>query len=178
MGLTVEYLQGQPPEPGELEELLGVLRQNVGQMNDLLEGLLDYSRLVAGKLDLRLGDFAPKSLAVEVRDTLAATAAHRGLGLEQRVDPGLPPSVTSDYGKCRQVAFNLASNALKFTDKGRVTLRARPEGPGGWAIQVDDTGVGIAQDDIGRIFEEFAQARSGRPDGVPGTGLGVTVHGG
>ena len=175
MGLTIDYLRELPPEPDELAELLGVLRQNIGQMNDLLEGLLDYSRLVAGKLDLKLASFAPGSLAVEVRDTLAATAAHRGLELDLLLDPGLPGAVVSDYGKCRQVVFNLASNALKFTDKGGVTLRARPEGAAGWAIQVEDTGVGIPQEDIGRIFEEFAQARTGRPEGVPGTGLGLAI---
>ena len=175
MALTVEMLRVVPQGPGERDDALDVLGQNIRRMADLLTGLLDYSRLVAGELPMDLAPFDPRALVRDVRDSLAATAASRGLELRSEVDDGLPGEVLSDYAKCRQIVFNLGSNALKFTRRGRVTFRARPDGRDAWAIDVADTGVGMAEEDLGSIFEEFVQARIGRPAEEPGTGLGLAI---
>ncbi|HWE36141.1 MAG TPA: hybrid sensor histidine kinase/response regulator [Isosphaeraceae bacterium] len=175
MGLTITMLRMAPPEPAELDSSLQVLEQNVARMSDLLTGLLDYSQLVAGQQPLQVAPFDPRELLADVRDSLAATAAHRGLGLTSEAEEGLTARVVSDYSKCRQVVFNLASNALKFTERGGVRLVGRSAGPGAWAVAVIDTGVGIAADDLESIFEEFGQARVGRPRGAPGTGLGLSI---
>jgi signal transduction histidine kinase len=89
--------------------------------------------------------------------------------------PGLPVSVESDEMKCRQVLFNLVSNALKYTRKGRVRVEAGGHPGEGWLVSVSDTGVGIAPEDLETIFEEFGQARFGRPADAPGTGLGLAI---
>jgi two-component system sensor histidine kinase/response regulator len=175
MGLTVQMLRLTKPTPAEVDEALGVLSLNVAQMNELLSGLLDYSQIVAGVQPLSLKPFDPRTLVAEVRDTLAATAAQKRLELALDVADDLPHEVTSDYSKCRQVVVNLVSNALKFTTRGRVTIGARRDPAGGWAVDVADTGVGIAAEDLATIFEEFGQARVGRPRGVPGTGLGLAI---
>ncbi len=175
MGLTVEMIRMVPLSPEEHEASLTVLAQNIQRMADLLKGLLDYSQLVAGEQPLNLAPFDPRSLVHDVRDSLAATAVHQGLEVVGTIDPGLPNEVISDYAKCRQVVFNLGSNALKFTRQGGVTFRARPDGDGSWAVEVTDTGVGIAPEDLEGIFEEFGQARIGRPSDIPGTGLGLAI---
>jgi CheY-like chemotaxis protein len=175
MGLTIAMLRMAPPEPAELDESLQVLERNIARMSDLLSGLLDYSQLVAGQQPLQLAPFDPRGLLADVRDSLAATAAHRGLELTSVAEEGLPGRVVSDYAKCRQVVFNLASNALKFTERGGVRLVGRPDGPGSWAVNVIDSGVGIAAEDLGSIFEEFGQAKVGRPRGARGSGLGLSI---
>ncbi|MBX6314074.1 MAG: response regulator [Isosphaeraceae bacterium] len=175
MELTLQLLQMEHPSPEELDDALKVLMQNVRQMNDLLTGLLDYSQVVTEGQPLRLQPFDPRRLVAEVHDSLAATAAHKGLELRREEVHGVPDEVVSDYAKCRRVIFNLASNALKFTPHGHVALRLRPDGPEAWAIDVSDTGVGIAPEDLHTIFEEFGQARRGRPADVPGSGLGLAI---
>jgi signal transduction histidine kinase len=175
MALTIQMLRIEPPGPADLDEALGVLVKNVDQMNDLVTALLDYSKLVSGRIPVQLGPFDPRRLLGEVHDSLAATAAHRGLALGLEIDEGLPAEVVSDYAKCRQVVFNLASNALKFTPEGSVVLRARPDDPGRWALEVSYTGVGIAAEEVELVFEEFGQAQIGRPTDAPGTGLGLTI---
>jgi signal transduction histidine kinase len=175
MALTLEALKLAPPTPEELPEDLDLMGRNIRQMDELLSALLDYSRAVAGEQPLNLAPFDPRDLARDVVGSLSATAAHAGLALRLELDDGLPREVASDYAKCRQVLFNLASNAIKYTRLGHVLVRARRESPGWWAVDVTDTGVGIAEEDLERIFEEFEQARIGRPAEAPGTGLGLAI---
>ena len=175
MALTVEMIRMVPLSTEEQESSLSLLAQNIQRMADLLKGLLDYSQLVNGEPPLNLAPFDPRDLVADVRDSLAATAAHQGLEVQGEFDLELPQAVVSDYAKCRQVIFNLGSNALKFTRQGRVTFRARADGADAWVIDVADTGVGIAPEDLEGIFEEFGQARVGRPSDVPGTGLGLAI---
>ncbi len=144
-------------------------------MDELLTSLLEYARAVTGEQPLNLAPFDPRRLAEDVGDSLAATAAHRGLTLVVRAEEDAPEAVLSDYSKCRQVLFNLVSNALKYTERGSVEVVVRGDGPERWAVAVSDTGVGIAPEDLDRIFEEFEQARIGRPSDAPGTGLGLAI---
>lgn len=175
MGLTLQTLRMAPPDPDQLLEDLDLLGRNIGQMDALLTSLLEYSLAVTGEQPLNLAPFSPRRLAEDVGESLAATAAHRGLDLSVRVEDNVPETVLSDYSKCRQVLFNLVANALKYTERGSVTVVVHADGPERWAVQVTDTGVGIAPEDRERIFEEFGQARIGRPSGAPGTGLGLAI---
>ncbi len=175
MSLIVDAVRLAPPPLEELAADLAILSQNIRQMDQLLTTLLDYSKAVAGEQPLQLSRFDPRDLAVEVGESFAAMAAHRGLELREEFDPALPSEVVSDYLKCRQVIFNLVSNALKYTERGTVLIRMRPCGSGGWAVDVQDTGVGLSPDDTERIFEEFEQAKVGRPADAPGTGLGLAI---
>ncbi len=175
MALTLETLRLAPPPPEQLSEDVEMLDRNIRQMDQLLTSLLEYSRAVSDEHPLNPSEFDPRRLTEDAAASLAATAAHQGLDLCVIEEADLPEVVVSDYSKCRQVLFNLVSNALKYTREGGITIRARAAGEGCWAIDVADTGVGIAPEDIERIFEEFEQARSGRPAEAPGTGLGLAI---
>ena len=175
MSLTLDALNMAPPPPEEMGEDLDLLQRNIRQMDGLLTSLLDYSRAVSIEQPLSLSVFRPQDLIEDVVDSLAATASHRGLDLRVDLADDLPDQVCSDFTKCRQVLFNLVSNALKYTERGHVEVHARGEPSDCWLVSVTDTGVGIATEDLETIFEEFGQARSGRPADAPGTGLGLAI---
>ncbi len=175
ISLTLSALNMAPPPPDELGEDLELLQRNIQQMDGLLTSLLDYSKAVSVEQPLSLSKFRPGNLIEDVVGSLAATASHRGLDLSVDLGDDLPETVQSDYAKCRQVLFNLVSNALKYTETGRVEVRAHGEAGDCWLVSVTDTGVGIAPEDLETIFEEFGQARTGRPADAPGTGLGLAI---
>ncbi|HEU5117408.1 MAG TPA: hybrid sensor histidine kinase/response regulator, partial [Isosphaeraceae bacterium] len=144
MSLTLDALSMAPPPPDQMGEELDLLQRNIRQMDGLLTSLLDYSRAVSIEQPLSLSVFRPRDLIEEIVDSLAATASHRGLDLRIDMVDDLPDQVCSDFTKCRQVLFNLVSNALKYTERGYVEVRARSEPPDCWLVSVTDTGVGIA----------------------------------
>ncbi len=149
------------------ESLLGVL-------NDIL----DFSKIEAGKLDL---DRVPFSVFDTVEDTLtslAMRAEQKGIELACYVDPTLPPLMTGDPGRLRQVITNLVSNAIKFTERGEVVLRVDPETRGPSMLtrfSVTDTGIGISSNQLDRLFEPFEQADASTTRRFGGTGLGLAI---
>lgn len=143
----------------------------------LVDEILDLSRIEVGRMDV---DFQPvdvRALIAGVVGTLEPIAAAKGLRLDVAVDQGLP-SLLTDPRHVRKILVNLATNAIKFTERGAVTVaaRAKPE-TAEWCLMVEDTGIGIGADDQERIFEEFEQVRpEGRGDSAErGTGLGLSV---
>jgi CheY-like chemotaxis protein len=142
----------------------------------LIEELLDYSKIEAGKIDLEQRPFALAALIEDITELLAPRAQARQLEIAAYVDERLPPQVIGDAARLRQVLLNLAGNAIKFTSTGGVALIVEP---GIWPNEVSflvrDTGIGIAPEAQQRIFREFEQAdeRIGRNYG--GTGLGLSI---
>ena len=111
----------------------------------------------------------------EVRATLLGLAAQKNIQLQTDIDPSLIGIVT-DVKSFRQVLYNYLSNAIKFTDEsGCVTLRLRAEPPDHFRIEVEDTGVGIRPQDIGKLFVEFQQLDNSRGKKYSGTGLGLAL---
>jgi CheY-like chemotaxis protein/nitrogen-specific signal transduction histidine kinase len=142
----------------------------------LIEELLDYSKIEAGKIDLEQRPFVLSALIEDITELLAPRAQARSLEIAAYVDERLPMQVVGDAARLRQVLLNLAGNAIKFTSTGGVALIVEPGiWPNEISFLVRDTGIGIAPEARERIFREFEQAndRIGRNYG--GTGLGLSI---
>ncbi|HEY0232497.1 MAG TPA: ATP-binding protein, partial [Dokdonella sp.] len=142
----------------------------------LIEELLDYSKIEAGKIDLECRPFALAALIEDITELLAPRAQARELEIAAYVDERLPLSVVGDAARLRQVLLNLAGNAIKFTSTGGVALIVEPGiWPGEISFLVRDTGIGIAPEAQQRIFREFEQANESTARNYGGTGLGLNI---
>ena len=167
-------------------DYLDTISRNGRHLLQLINELLDLSKIAAGRMELRAEPVALDELLREAADSVRAQAdaqKHR-LTIEP---PAQPLTVTADRGRLRQVLLNLLSNAIKFTpDGGRITLSARLEDGARWVrVTVSDTGIGIAPQDHAKLFQEFVQIDASHARRYEGTGLGlalskrlVELHGG
>ena len=167
------------PLTADQTEAVEAIRNSGDTLLRLLNDILDFSRLDAGRMQLEEMPFGPGALTEHTVSLLAAQAAAKGLRLEAVCDAGLPVAVLGDAGRLRQVLLNLMSNAVKFTEKGGVTVRAEclPAAPGLALVRwsVEDTGIGIPADRIGHLFTEFTQADASITRRFGGTGLGLAI---
>ena len=156
---------------------LDVIRSSGEHLLGLINDMLEMSRLEAGRVTLCSAAFDLHTLLDRVCSMFSDQAAARGLPLQCERAPTLVHGLTGDAGKVRQVLINLLSNALKFTERGSITLRASSQestpGRALATLEVVDTGSGVAEDDRTRIFDAFSQAANARHKG--GTGLGLTI---
>ena len=142
----------------------------------LIEELLDYSKIEAGKIDLELRPFALVPLIEDIAELLAPRAQAKQLEIATYVDDRLPLEVIGDAARLRQVLLNLAGNAIKFTETGGVALIVEPGiWPNEISFLVRDTGIGIAPEAQHRIFREFEQADARIARSYGGTGLGLNI---
>ena len=142
----------------------------------LIEELLDYSKIEAGKIDLEHRPFALAALIEDITELLAPRAQARKLEIAAYVDERLPMEVVGDAARLRQVLLNLAGNAIKFTSTGGVALIVEPGiWPNEISFLVRDTGIGIAPEAQQRIFREFEQADERIARSYGGTGLGLSI---
>ncbi len=142
----------------------------------LIEELLDYSKIEAGKIDLESRPFALAALVEDITELLAPRADAKQIEIAAYVDDRLPREVVGDAARLRQVLLNLAGNAIKFTQTGGVALIVEPGiWPNEISFLVRDTGIGIAPEAQQRIFREFEQADDGIARSYGGTGLGLSI---
>jgi len=142
----------------------------------LIEELLDYSKIEAGKIDLEHRPFALATMIEDITELLAPRAQARKLEIAAYVDERLPVEVVGDAARLRQVLLNLAGNAIKFTSTGGVALIVEPGIlPDEISFLVRDTGIGIAPEAQARIFREFEQADERIARSYGGTGLGLSI---
>ena len=142
----------------------------------LIEELLDYSKIEAGKLDLEHRPFALTDLIEGITELLAPRAQARKIEIAAYIDERLPVEVVGDASRLRQVLLNLAGNAIKFTSTGGVALIVEPGvGPNEICFVLRDTGIGIAPEAQARIFREFEQADDRIARSYGGTGLGLSI---
>jgi ammonium transporter len=139
----------------------------------LIDEILDLSRVEAGEVGLDIAEVDIAEVMQEVTESLEPLVDRPRVRLGIEAGPGLPP-VVSDRDKIKQILLNLVSNAIKYTDKGSVALRAEAD-DGRLRVAVADTGVGIPGDELGRIFDEFHRADSASARRRHGTGLGLTI---
>jgi PAS domain S-box-containing protein len=143
----------------------------------LVNGVLDLSKIEAGKMELYLEAFDLPATVREVVATVEPLAAKRGNTLEVQCPADLGP-LRADLTKVRQILFNLLANACKFTENGRVTLtveRAPEGGAGGFRFRVSDTGIGMTPDQVAKLFQPFTQADASMTRKYGGTGLGLAI---
>jgi signal transduction histidine kinase/CheY-like chemotaxis protein/HPt (histidine-containing phosphotransfer) domain-containing protein len=144
----------------------------------IINDILDYSKMEAGKVEMVLGSFALRETVAEGCAMLLAVARAKGIDLEVMADGELPTWLRGDAARIRQVVINLVSNAVKFTDDGSVTVRisATPgEGLTRVRVEVIDTGIGIDARTLSRLFQPFVQADNSTARRYGGTGLGLTI---
>ena len=142
----------------------------------LIEELLDYSKIEAGKIDLEHRAFALSAMIEDITELLAPRAQARKIEIAAYVDERLPMEVIGDAARLRQVLLNLAGNAIKFTQTGGVALIVEPGiWPNEISFLVRDTGIGIAPEAQQRIFREFEQADDRIARSYGGTGLGLSI---
>jgi signal transduction histidine kinase/CheY-like chemotaxis protein len=140
----------------------------------LINEILDLAKIDAGRMELATADFDLSALLRELAAMFQHPCEEKRLGLVVEFpDAARPRLMSGDEGKLRQVLINLLGNAVKFTERGRITLRAEPRGDERWRFEVADTGIGIARDAQPLIFQPFQQGRDARGRG--GTGLGLTI---
>lgn len=158
---------------------LQTIRENGKLLLRIINEILDLSRVESGKMDLSMEDCSPWTLINEVISMVKLRAREKGLKLEVRYDFPLPQTIRTDATRLKQCLLNLMSNAVKFTDEGRVMLLVRyaQRQDGGYIMSfvVTDTGIGLTQDEIHRIFNPFTQADSSTTRRYGGTGLGLTI---
>jgi signal transduction histidine kinase len=145
----------------------------------VLDDVLDYAKIEAGRLELEQQAFDPAALVAEVGELFAGQAASRGILLAMTIDDAMPALLLGDPLRLRQVLLNLVSNAVKFTEQGSVDLRARhetdPGGTGRLVVEVRDTGIGMSEAQLARVFAPFTQADSSITRRFGGTGLGLSI---
>ena len=157
------------------KEFVGRIHASASHLLQLINGVLDLSRIEAGHLE-----FYPERLLVsqviqEVTGILGALAVEKGIQVETEIEAGVD-DVTIDAGRLRQVLYNYLSNALKFTGKnGRAVVRLKSEGAAEFRLEVSDTGIGVAEEDMGRLFVEFQQLDATMAKQYQGTGLGLAL---
>jgi len=168
-------------------EFAGVINSSGKDLLDLINDILDLSKVEAGKMEIDLEEMNLEELEDYVKRTFSQLVKNKGISLTTKVEKDLPEHIMTDTQRVMQIVKNLMSNAIKFTEKGGVTLRVcHPDGatvftqPGltsenTVAIEVSDSGIGIAEEKLKVIFEAFQQADGTISRKFGGTGLGLTI---
>jgi len=153
---------------------LAVIRQSGAALMELLDNLLDISRIETGRLTLEAQDFDLRQVAEGAHAAFDAEARAKDLALNLEIDLAVDGYWRGDAARVRQVLANLISNAVKFTREGQITARVTRTA-GGVRLEVSDTGIGIAPDRVGRLFEKFVQADVSATREHGGSGLGLAI---
>ncbi|WP_052518135.1 PAS domain-containing hybrid sensor histidine kinase/response regulator [Archangium violaceum] len=161
------------------EKYLRILATSSSSLLDLVNDILDWSKIEAGKISLEQRPFDPRELLSGIVNGLAARAEEKKLLLHANLDEKLPARLLGDPVKLGQILTNLTSNAIKFTESGSVTLtlavRAQHDDEFTVDVRVSDTGIGISPDQLAAIFEEYTQASYDIGMKYGGTGLGLSI---
>jgi signal transduction histidine kinase/DNA-binding response OmpR family regulator len=155
-------------------ELVRTVHQSAGSMRKILNDVLDLSRIESGRLELHEESSDVREVIGEVLDVFAPTAAGKGVELAAIVDENVPEFLRIDPVRFGQIVTNLVNNALKFTSEGEVVVELSPDSRG-YVMSVRDTGVGIAQEELKRIFQPFEQSKSAETSREIGSGLGLWI---
>jgi two-component system, NtrC family, sensor kinase len=164
-----------PADAPEHREFLGDILTSGRHLQQLINDVLDLSKVEAGKLEFYPESCSLKSLVNEVLTTLRTGAGVKRIKIETALDPAID-EVSIDPARLKQILYNYVSNALKFTpENGCITVVTLPEARGRFRLSVQDTGIGISPKDVERLFTEFEQLDAGAAKRHAGTGLGLAL---
>jgi PAS domain S-box-containing protein len=178
LGFTELLRRGQVRDDKEAKKHLNTIHSNGKHLLELINDILDLSKVEAGRLEVEKISVQPHRIIAEVVQVLQVKATEKGIGLKFVCNGLVPPTVQTDPARLRQVITNLVGNAIKFTEHGQVSIVQRMVNDGNQsmlAISIIDSGVGIASDKVDSIFEAFVQAESSTTRRFGGTGLGLSI---
>jgi signal transduction histidine kinase len=161
--------------PEEQKNIQKKILYNADYLHHLVSELLEQSHIASGKLELNKLPFSPTELSNRVAATLSPVANAKGLILQLEGAENLPPILVGDFERLEEIFTNIIGNAIKFTDKGSVTVVATMPDPEHWQVAVTDTGVGIPETMVKTIFEPFRQAAGSTTRKQGGVGLGLSI---
>jgi PAS domain S-box-containing protein len=163
----------------EQDKYVQIFRRAGDNLLNLINDILDLSKVEASQLELERTGFSLNDLLEKVTEMVALRASEKELAMVYEIAPGVPNDLVGDPTRLRQVLLNLLGNAIKFTQSGEVTLRVAPDAdpsvPTALRFTISDTGIGIAREKLGQVFERFTQADSSTTRRFGGSGLGLTI---
>jgi signal transduction histidine kinase len=178
-------LLGDTPLTAAQREHVAMIHSSGMALEKLIGDILDLSKIEAGKVEIEHASFSPQKCAEEVCAFFVDQARTAAIKLDFRLDPGVPALVNGDENRVRQILFNLMGNALKFTERGSITLQlscSRGEPAEGGTVRaarlffaVSDTGVGIPAEQLASLFQPFTQVDASARRRRHGTGLGLLI---
>ena len=182
--LGMSYIALKTDEPDKQRTAVGKIKTAAESLLDIINDILDLSKIEAGRMSLENAPFNPRALLESINDLLSYAANEKHLAFRIEVDENVPQVLVGDAVRLRQVCINLCNNAVKFTAEGGVTLRAgiskcEAGGPQGDFVLLDvsvaDTGIGMTAEQLGVVFDAFAQADGSTTRKYGGTGLGLAI---
>jgi signal transduction histidine kinase/DNA-binding NarL/FixJ family response regulator len=178
MGFTDLILERKDLDP-EIRRQVGLISTSGSALLTVVNDVLDFSKIEAGAVELDPKPFSPEALVENCRSIVSELAEAKGLSLTVELDTNLLPSVIGDEQRLRQILLNLLNNAIKFTPSGSLRIKLdREVAPGGGErlkFSVIDTGIGIPEEKLGRLFQRFSQIDSSASRQFGGTGLGLAI---
>ena len=167
-------LERTPLTPAQ-REMVDLIRTSGVTLERLLSDVLDVSRMETGAVRVTSEAFHLGDAVRAVGTLVTPRAEAKALPLRVEIDPAAETTVIGDPVRLKQILGNLTTNAVKFTESGHVTLRAGPDGQGGWRFEVEDTGIGFAPEEKTRLFQKFQQADASVSRQYGGMGLGLSI---
>lgn len=159
---------------GPSDNAIRVIRRSAEHLANLIDGLLDISKIESGMLKLSRERVQLPEFLEQIADMFRLQAASRNIEFRYQAPPNLPTYVYTDQKRLRQVLINLLSNAIKYTERGHASLTVRYRNPIA-EFEIADTGVGIPPEDLERVFQPFERGSAPNVRTIPGTGLGLTI---
>jgi PAS domain S-box-containing protein len=174
IGFTGIMLMGLPGDLNEEQKKqLAIVKNSADHLLSLINDVLDISKIEAGRIEFSLKEFKLQDTLREVIETISSSVAEKGLELVMDV----PEDITlfSDRRRVKQILLNIAGNAVKFTDRGSIRIEAKTRASQDLEITIADTGIGIKEEDLGRLFQPFQQIDTALTKKFDGTGLGLHI---
>lgn len=178
----LELIDEEKPD-AKISNLVDIARKASSGLLEILDDVLDLAKVDAGKMELDIFEVPVRLLVRGLLEALTVKVHSAGIELVDDIEQDVPFVVVGDPKRLRQVIMNLCGNALKFTEKGKVTVRVStkvqhitvPEGGVGLRFEIIDTGIGMSKEACGKLFQNFAQADSSTSRKYGGTGLGLSI---
>ena len=161
---------------GEQRRMAKIINDSANALLTIINDILDFSKIEAGKLEIEMIEVSLLDVVNGSAELLAAKAEDKGLELIVDIDPSILDKRMGDPTRIRQIILNLGSNAVKFTDEGEITVVAKATGTGDrLRFEVSDSGIGLSEEQQGKLFQSFVQADSSTSRKYGGTGLGLSI---